>query len=80
MPTQIRRRSAPNIPQASAAPVSLPLTIVALLTFALHLASGAVFDRSHASHAVAPAASSAVNDETDCAVDAQPLETSLPYD
>ena len=79
MPTEIRR-SAPTIPHTSAAPIGLPLTIVALLTFALHLATGAVFDRSHASHAAAPAASIAVTDETDCAVDAKPPETSLPYD
>jgi hypothetical protein len=80
MPTETRRRSAPTIPHARSAPVGLPLTIVALLTFALHLASAAVFDRSHASHAAAPAASSEVNDETDCAVDAKPPETSLPFD
>jgi hypothetical protein len=83
MPTEITRRSAPTIRRAKASstsPIGLPLTIAALLILALHLVSGVVFDRSHASHAAAPAASGAANDETDCVVDAKPPETSLPYD
>ena len=82
MPTEIRHRSAPTIQRAKApstSRINLPLAIAALLAFALHLASGVVFDRSHASHA-ASSASGEANDEADCVVDAKPPETSLPYD
>jgi hypothetical protein len=83
MPTKIRRPSAPIIEAArtsEAHPLSIaPLAIIASLAFVLHLAAGAVLDRSHASQ-FAPAAVGGVGDEALCTAEAKLPEPVLPYD
>jgi hypothetical protein len=89
MPTEINRPSAPAIgpartPQAAlpgistpeARPLGLtPLTIAAILALVLHLASGVMLDRSHASPVNA-----ALEDGVTCPTEASPPQPSLPYD
>jgi len=83
MPTEIRRSSAQIIEQARApeAPrLSLTLVgIIAALTFVLHLATGAVLYRSHASP-IAPTVVGTAGDRALCVSEAKPLERALPYD
>ena len=83
MPTEIRRPSAQIIEQPrapEAPPLSLTLIgIIAILTFVLHLATGAVLYRSHASQ-MSPTAVGAAGDQVVCASDAKPLERALPFD
>ena len=83
MPTEIRRPSAQIIEQTRApeAPqLSLTLLgIIATLTFVLHLATGAVLYRSHASP-IAPTVVGAAGDQAICVSEATPLERALPYD
>ena len=83
MPTEIRRPSAQIIEQTrapEAPPLSLTLLgIIATLTFVLHLATGAVLYRSHASP-IAPTAVGAAGDQAICVSEARPLERALPYD
>jgi hypothetical protein len=84
MPTEIRRSFVPNTeaPTTSDArpPSITPLAIIAILAFVLHLAMGAVLDRSHASPIMASASVGASDDETRCAAEAKPPEPVLPYD
>jgi hypothetical protein len=88
MPTEISRPSAPTIgheaPQVvrrgisshEARPQSLtPLAIVAILALVLHVASGIVLDRSHASPAGA-----VLDDAVTCADGMSPPQPPLPYD
>jgi hypothetical protein len=83
MPTEIRRPSAAIIEVARTADARLlgiaPLGVIAFLAFVLHLAAGAVLDRSHASQ-LAPAAVGVADDEAICAAEAKPPEPALPYD
>lgn len=89
MPTQISRPSASTIESAQTPPDTgretnapkveslglTPLAIAAVLALTLHLVSGVVLDRSHASPA------GAVLDEAiACATEAGPPPPSLPYD
>jgi len=53
--------------------------IIAALTFVLHLATGAVLYRSHASP-IAPTVVGAAGDRALCVSEAKPLERALPYD
>ena len=89
MPTEVNRPAAPTIGTAAtpstilpatnsrdATPLGLtPLAIIAILALVLHVASGIVFDRSHASPAGA-----ALDDAVTCAAQTSPLQPSLPYD
>jgi hypothetical protein len=83
MPTEIGRPSAQIIEQPrapEAPPLNLALLgIIAILTLVLHIATGAVIYRSHASP-VAPAVAGAAADPVVCASDAKPLERALPFD
>ena len=82
MPTEIRR---PSVPIAKAARTSdarslsiTPLATIGILAFVLHLAAGAVLDRSHASQ-IAPAEVVAAGDEILCTPETKPREPLL-YD
>lgn len=83
MPTEIRRPSTPIIKQAGApdaAPLSLiPLGIIAILAFVLHLATGAVLDRSHAGQIGLTVVGAAGDQAIGTPETTQP-ELSLPYD
>jgi hypothetical protein len=84
MPTQTRRSFVPNTEAPTtfdARPPSItPLATIAILAFVLHLAMGAVLDRSHAGPTIASAAVGASDDETRCAAEAKPPEPVLPHD
>lgn len=88
MPTEIKPPSAPTIGHAEsqvllsgisspeARPLKLtPLVIIAVLTLVLHVATGIVLDRSHASPADA-----ALDDAVTCPAAAKSPQPSLPYD
>lgn len=83
MPTKIRRPSAPIVEAARTSdtnPLSIiPLAIIAIVAFALHLAAGAVLDRSHASQ-LAPAAVGVAGDGALCTAETKLPEPALPYD
>ena len=89
MPTEIRNPSAPlieqvetrqavpseiNSPEATSLGLT-PLAIAAILALILHLASGVMLDRSHASPIGA-----ALDDVVTCPTEASPPQPSLPYD
>jgi hypothetical protein len=89
MPTEINRPSAPTIGSAATPPAILPrinspdvpslgltpLAIAAVLAVVLHLASGVMLDRSHASPNGA-----AIDDGVTCPAQAAAPVPSLPYD
>jgi hypothetical protein len=52
-----------------------PLAIAAILALVLHVASGIMLDRSHASPTAA-----ALDDSVTCPVETSPPQPSLPYD
>jgi hypothetical protein len=78
MPVETRRFSAPIA--RSGQPSVTPLTIAALLAVVLHLVSGAMLERSHASPADDALASAAPDDEAKCASEEKSSERPLPYD
>jgi hypothetical protein len=89
MPTEIRSPSAPLIEQAEtpqAVPSGInspdatsldltPLAIAAILALVLHVASGVMLDRSHASPKGA-----ALDEAVTRPAEASPPQPSLPYD
>ena len=84
MPTELRRRSAPNAGHAPVSPINsrdvtplgiAPLAIIAVLVSVLHLTAGAMLDRPRAKPAV-----SVVDGVVTCAAEARPAERSLSYD
>jgi hypothetical protein len=89
MPTELTRPSAPTIGAAETPPDILPkinspdatslgltpLVIAAVLALVLHVASGVMLDRSHAS----PAAT-ALDAGVTCATEIATPQPSLPYD
>lgn len=79
MPTQTSRPSAPAIGYSKTSSIG-PLAIAAGLAMALHLVSGIMLDRSHASSGIEPAASAAAGEELTCTTQTRPQESSLPYD
>ena len=83
MPTEISRPSAQTIEQPrapEAPPLSLTLIgIIAILTFVLHLATGAALYRSHASQ-MAPTVVGAAGDQVVCVSEPKPPERALPFD
>jgi hypothetical protein len=79
MPTQIRDPllsivDAATTPDASP-PSITPLAIIAIVAFVLHLAAGAVLDRSHARQLAPVAGGGPI-----CCAEAMPPEPVLPYD
>ena len=84
MPTELRRRSAPNAGHARVSPINsrdvtplgvAPLAIIAVLVWVLHLTAGAMFDRPCANPTVG-----VVDGAVKFEVEARPAEPSLPYD
>jgi hypothetical protein len=84
MPTEITRPSAPTVQRIGTPgpssrdvkPLSLTaLAIIAALVIIIHVAAGAVLDRSHAQASIA-----ATDDEAMCMGDAKPPVSSLPFD
>jgi hypothetical protein len=89
MPTEISRPSAPTIGTAGTPPAILPkinspdatslgltpLAIAAVLALVLHIASGVMLDRSHASPMDA-----ALDESVTCLTEVTPQQPSLPYD
>lgn len=89
MPTKIHRPSVPTIESAptpgatqpaintpdATSPGTTPLAIAAILALVLHVASGVMFDRSHASQL-----SKVFDDCVTCPAEANPQRPSLPYD
>jgi hypothetical protein len=58
-----------------------PLTIAATIAFVvLHLVSGALLERSHASPAAEPSAFAALDEEAKCSAEAPEPKPALPYD
>jgi hypothetical protein len=78
MPTEITRPSLQPIERSSAPSIG-PLAIAAALALVLHIASGVMLDRSHASPAIAPAFAG-LDDEAMCPAQVRQPEPSLPYD
>jgi len=89
MPTEMNRPSAPTIGPAATPSAILPgikspdvaslglrpLAVAAILALVLHVASGVMLDRSHASPNGA-----ALDDGVTCPAEASPPQPSLPYD
>jgi hypothetical protein len=58
-----------------------PLTLAATVAFVvLHLVSGALLERSHASPAAEPSAFAALDEEANCSAEAPEPKLALPYD
>jgi hypothetical protein len=68
------------MPRVSAVRVS-PLTIAATIAFVvLHLVSGALLERSHASPAAELSALGALDEEAKCSAETPEPKPALPYD
>jgi hypothetical protein len=79
MPTEMRR-SIPHVIVHSRVLSVSPLTIAAVIAFViLHLVSGVLLERSHASPTVEPSAFAALDDEAKCPAEVKQPEP-LPYD
>ena len=80
MPTEIRSAPAPVIGRCKASSIS-PLAIAATAAFViLHLVSGVMLERSHASPTTLPSGYAVLDDEAKCPAEAMQPERSLPYD
>jgi hypothetical protein len=80
MPTEIRRSILQIIAHSKTCSAS-PFTIAAVIAFViLHLISGVMLERSHASTPVAASAFAALDDEAKCPAEVKQQEPSLPYD
>jgi hypothetical protein len=80
MPTEIRPANPPFIAPSNVHSLS-PLAVAATIAFAiLHLVSGVMLERSHASPADEVSAFAALDDEANCLSEMKPPEPSLPYD
>jgi hypothetical protein len=80
MPTEMRRSIPQVIVHSRVFSVS-PLTIAAMIAFViLHLVSGVLLERSHASPTVEPSAFAALDDEAKCPAEVKQPEPPLPYD
>jgi hypothetical protein len=79
MPTKTTPASAQSTGR-SKVPSIAPLAIAAALAMVLHLVSGIMLNRSHASPGIEPAASAAAGEELTCTTETRPQESSLPYD
>ena len=80
MPTEIRSAPAPVVGRSRASNIS-PFAIAATAAFViLHLVSGVMLERSHASPTIVPSGYAALDDEAQCPAEAKQPERSLPYD
>jgi hypothetical protein len=80
MPTEMGRSIPQVIVHSKVFSVS-PLTIGAMIAFViLHLVSGVLLERSHASPTVEPSAFAALDDEAKCPAEVKQPEPPLPYD
>jgi hypothetical protein len=85
MSTEISRSSAPiighsrtlEVPSAGISPL---VTAVGVLFIVVHLASGVMIGRSHASPAIEPAALTAAADEVTCSSETRQRQPWLPND
>jgi hypothetical protein len=80
MPTEIRRPSSPTIGRSQTPRLTLPTIAITIAFALLHLVSGAMIDRSHASPAIASPAVAAFDNDATCSADAQQPKSALPYD
>jgi hypothetical protein len=80
MPTDIRRPPSPTTERSRTPRLTLPTIAITIAFALLHLVSGALIDRSHASPAMASAAVVALDDDATCAVDTPQPKPALPYD
>jgi hypothetical protein len=80
MPTDIRRPSSPGIGRSRTPRLTLPTIVITMAFVLLHLVSGIMVDRSHASPAMASAAVVALDDDATCSADVQQPKPALPYD
>jgi hypothetical protein len=79
MPTEIRHSIPQTIAHSKAFSIS-PLTIATMAAFVmLHLVSGVLLERSHASQTAETSAFAALDDEAKCAAEVKQPEP-LPYD
>jgi hypothetical protein len=80
MPTEIRRASTAIVGRSRASSIS-PYAIAATAAFViLHLVSGVMLERSHASPSIQPSGIAILDDEAKCPAEATQPERSLPYD
>jgi hypothetical protein len=80
MPIEIKPSTPQNVVRAKTSGVS-PLTIAATIAFViLHLVSGVMLERSHASPTVEASALSALDDDAKCPAEVKQPEPPLPYD
>ncbi len=80
MPTDIRRPSSPKIGRSQTPRLTLPMIAITIAFAFLHLVSGVMVDRSHASPAMASPAFAALDDDATCSADTQQPKPALPYD
>ena len=85
MPTEITRASTSIVGRSTmleGRPLRVgPLTVAATIAFVvLHLVSGVLLERSHASPAVEPSAFAALDDEARCPAEMPEPRPALPYD
>jgi hypothetical protein len=85
MPTEITRASTPIVGRSTmlkGRPLRVsPPTVAATIAFVvLHLVSGVLLERSHASPAAEPSAFAALDDEAKCSAEIPEPRPALPYD
>ena len=80
MPTEIDQAAGPANGYSRTPSVG-PLAILATVAITiLHLVSGVMLERSHASSAIEPPALAVLDDEATCSAEVRPPEPALPYD
>jgi hypothetical protein len=80
MPTDITRPSPPEIGRSRTPRLTLPTIAITIAFALLHLVSGVMVDRSHASPAMAFSDVVALDDDATCSADTQQPKPALPYD
>jgi len=80
MPTEIRRPSPPTIGCSQTPRLTLPTITITIAFALLHLVSGVMVDRTHASPAIPSAAVAALDDDATCSTNTQQPKPALPYD
>ena len=80
MPTDIRHLSSQRSERSRTPRLTLPPIAITIAFALLHLVSGAMIDRSHASPTIVSSAVAALDDDATCSADAQQPKPALPYD
>ena len=80
MPTDIRRPSLSEIRRSRTPSLTLPTIAITIAFALLHLVSGVMVDRSHASPAVASSDVAELEEGATCRADTQLPKPALPYD